>query len=291
MNVLDLPSSIMGTLVVNHGDPYAWWYGVLMAYFFRLWGTSRWAIEDFKKDIGYKHPIVALHIRRSNESGEAPYHDLDEYMLHAEDFYARLALTHPSVEKRIFVATDTPSVIPEIISRFPSYAVISTRNAAKKAFRTAKISPPEVPIMDIHLLAESDYLICTFSSGFCRVAYKLMQGRHAEAGEDATRLAVSLDVEYYFAYRLFPPRKTLYRNEGVFKDEIEWSAVGGLIERANKFASLTEALLKKYGDGFNTGRIAGTRTNGSDMVFPRFKTVQTYSSAHYTSFNPKCNKL
>lgn len=286
--ILDLPATIAKDLVANHREPYAWWYGQIMAYIFRLQNSTRKLIEDFKFNNDYKHPIVAMHIRRTDKKREAGFHDVAEYMQHAEEFYSALALRGLSVQKRVFVATDDPTVITAIRSKFPSYKVISNQRSAHEAFdmkARAKSSALTGMLIDIHLLAESDYLVCAFSSGFCRVAYELMQARYAETGADATPKAVSVDVEYFYAYVPFPPRRTLYPNTRVFQNELEWTAPGVLIERTDELASLKEAKDKMYADGFNTGRLAGSRANGNRAIFPRFKTVRTYSVARYGAFN------
>ncbi|XP_070383400.1 alpha-(1,6)-fucosyltransferase-like isoform X1 [Dermacentor albipictus] len=286
--ILDLPASIVKDLVANHGDPYAWWYGQVTAYILRLQNSSRQLMEDFKKKNGYEHPIVAMHIRRTDKQREAAYHDVAEYMQHAEEFYSALALKGVAPKKRVFIATDDPTVISAIKSKFPSYLVISNQRSADEAFNLksrTKSSALSGMLIDIHLLAESDYLVCGFSSGFCRVAYELMQARYAEAGADATGKAVSVDVEYFYAYVPFPPRRTLYHNERVFGNELQWRAPGALVERSDAKASLREAREKMYADGFNTGRLVGSKLDGNKMVFPRFKTVRTYSVAPYASLN------
>ncbi|KAH7952382.1 hypothetical protein HPB52_022182 [Rhipicephalus sanguineus] len=112
--ILDLPVSIAATLVANHADPYAWWYGQIMGYIFRLQDSFRRKIETFKREIGYKHPIVSIHVRRTDKKQEAAYHGVEEYMGQAEEFYSALALRGEAVEKRVFVATDEPDVIDEI---------------------------------------------------------------------------------------------------------------------------------------------------------------------------------
>ncbi|KAL1416775.1 hypothetical protein MTO96_027486 [Rhipicephalus appendiculatus] len=286
--ILDLPASIAKDLVANHGEPYAWWYGQIMAYIFRLQNSTRQLIEDFKIKNDYKHPIVAMHIRRTDKKKEAGFHDVAEYMQHAEEFYSTLTLRGQSVQKRVFVATDDPTVITALKSKFPAYKVISNQLSAREAFdlkARAKSSALTGMLIDIHLLAESDYLVCAFSSGFCRVAYELMQARYAETGADATPKAVSVDIEYFYAYVPFPPRRTLYHNKRVFHNELEWTAPGVLIERPDEMAPLKEAKEKIYADGFNTGRLVGSRVNGNRMIFPRFKTVRTYSVAQYGAFN------
>ncbi|XP_077498815.1 alpha-(1,6)-fucosyltransferase-like [Amblyomma americanum] len=286
--IIDLPASIVKILVANHADPYAWWYGQIVSYILRLQNTTRLAIEDFKKNSGYKHPIVGIHIRRTDKKREAIYHAVSEYMHHAEEFYNRLTLKGETIERRVFVATDDPAVIEEIKSKFPGYKVISNQKSARHAFdlkARRQSSALNGALTDIFLLAESDQLVCGLSSGFCRVAYELMQAWSAEAGIDATRKAVSVDIEFFYAFVPFPPRRTLYSNEGIFENELHWSSAGVLLEKSNDYPAIHEARHKKYADGFNTGRIVGSSADGNRMVFPRFKTVQTYSVAQYAAFN------
>ncbi|KAH7945519.1 hypothetical protein HPB49_011831 [Dermacentor silvarum] len=112
--IIDLPVSIVNTLVAYHADPYAWWYGQIMDYIFRLQDSTQRTIESFKKKVGYKHPIVSMHIQRSDKRLEAEYHTVSEYMKHAEEFYSALTSKGLAIEKRVFVATDEPSVIKKI---------------------------------------------------------------------------------------------------------------------------------------------------------------------------------
>ncbi|EEC04309.1 hypothetical protein IscW_ISCW024155, partial [Ixodes scapularis] len=100
--------------VANHGSPFAWWYGQLMSYILRLQTTALKKISDFKTSSGYKHPIVGVHIRRTDKHTEAAFHDVQEYMVQVEDYYAELSLTRRVEKKRVFVATDEPRVVDEI---------------------------------------------------------------------------------------------------------------------------------------------------------------------------------
>ncbi|XP_029825259.2 alpha-(1,6)-fucosyltransferase [Ixodes scapularis] len=281
--ILDLPSTIVEPLVGNHGSPYAWWYGQIVSYAFRLQDSTLRKIEELKAAQGYAHPIVGVHIRQTDKSREAAYHSVEEYMSHVEEFYAGLSLTAPVEKKRVFVATDEPKVVDQIRKKFPDYLVIHNNLSSSQAHDLgvrSKSSSLFGVISDIHLLAESDFLVCTMSSGFCRVAYELMQARHP----DASLMAASLDVEYFYAYVPFPPRRTLQPNVPSFASELGWSGPGVLIERPGTFASLDEAKFKKNADGFVAGRIAKHAAVKQMTVFPVFKTVQTYRVANYSAF-------
>ncbi|CAN7939557.1 unnamed protein product, partial [Ixodes hexagonus] len=280
--ILDLPATIVEPLVGNHGNPYAWWYGQIVSYAFRLQDSTLRKIKELKLAQGYVHPIVGVHIRQTDKRREAAYHSVEEYMSHVEEYYARRSLTTPVKKKRVFVATDEPKVVNEIRKKFPGYLVIHNNASSSQAHdlsaRTKSSSLFGV-ISDIHLLAESDFLVCTMSSGFCRVAYELMQARHP----DASLMASSLDVEYFYAYVPFPPRKTLQANTPSFASKLGWSRPGVLIERPGTFASLVEAKLKKNADGFSTGHVVGAAASKKTTVFPLFKTVQAYRVANYSA--------
>ncbi|KAL1487099.1 hypothetical protein MTO96_046668 [Rhipicephalus appendiculatus] len=138
---------------------------------------------------------------------------------------------------------------------------------------------------DIYLLAESDSLVCTFSSGFCRVAYELMQARHARGGNDATRKAVSIDVPYFYAYVPFPARRTLFENSGATDKKTNRTQSGILIQSKRDFKLSSARMTKNYADGFSTtvGKISSTKHQ--DIISPRFKTLDVYSLACYAAFN------
>ncbi|KAL1468469.1 hypothetical protein MTO96_025368 [Rhipicephalus appendiculatus] len=134
---------------------------------------------------------------------------------------------------------------------------------------------------DIYLLAESDSLVCTFSSGFCRVAYELMQARHARGGNDATRKAVSIDLAYFYAYVPFPASRTVYENTGA----TDRTQSGILRESKRDFKLRSARMTKNYGDGFSTTVSKRSREKHRKIVSPRSKTLQTYSLACYAAFN------
>ncbi|KAH6930170.1 hypothetical protein HPB50_011395 [Hyalomma asiaticum] len=112
-----------------------------------------------------------------------------------------------------------------------------------------------------------------------------MQARNAKHGIDGTRKAVSIDVEYFYAYVSFPPRRIIYENSALIDNEMKWTHPGGLIESNNDLELMLEPLAKKYADGFGTHIIEESMNKRKLMVFPRFKTLQTYSVACYLAFN------
>lgn len=55
-----------------------------------------------------------VHIRRTDKlAAEASFHSVAEYMTYVEDFFSKLELRMPGVERRVFLASDDPSALPE----------------------------------------------------------------------------------------------------------------------------------------------------------------------------------
>ena len=53
-------------------------------------------------------------MRRTDKiNTEASFHGIDEYMYWVELYYEKLKLTQSFEKKRVFIASDDPSVLPE----------------------------------------------------------------------------------------------------------------------------------------------------------------------------------
>ena len=58
--------------------------------------------------------VFSVHVRRTDKVGtEAAYHSIDEYMGHVKTWYDDLALAQPDVVRRVYLASDDPTVITE----------------------------------------------------------------------------------------------------------------------------------------------------------------------------------
>ncbi len=80
--------------------------------------------------------------------------------------------------------------------RYPKFNFIFDESNAKSASVNQRYTPESAQgvIMDTYFLSECDYLVCTFSSQVCRLAYELMQTRFP----DASWRFKSLDDVYYY---------------------------------------------------------------------------------------------
>ena len=60
-----------------------------------------------------------VHVRRTDKviMENGPVHKLEEYMIHVEEWFNALTIRRPDVKRKVFLATDSPDVIDEAISR------------------------------------------------------------------------------------------------------------------------------------------------------------------------------
>ena len=102
-----------------HDDPRIWYYSQFAYYAFRFTDEVQSLYEQLKQEIGYQHPIVGIHVRRTDKIGtEAKFHAVEEYMDRVEAFYT-LHYTHlKEGQRRVFVATDEPNVVEELRAKF-----------------------------------------------------------------------------------------------------------------------------------------------------------------------------
>ncbi|CAN7983018.1 unnamed protein product, partial [Ixodes hexagonus] len=205
-----------------------------------------------------------LHIRRTDKEAEASFHEVEEYMEHVEDFFASMG----PVPRRVLVATDEPRVFAELRYKFPNYVFLGDKAASETARNPrTRYSPDALKALlkDVSLLSECDLVVCTLSSGVCRVVYELMQARRT----DASMQVISLDVDYFYAFVQFPPRRALYMHRALSHKEL-WLRPGDLVERLGDHSVIGEARRKKIWDGYSVGTLPGTILTG---LYPLYKTV------------------
>lgn len=133
-------------------------------------------LESGKQNLNFKRPIVGVHIRRTDKVGtEASFHSLEEYMQHVDEYYNQLEVTQFIEKRRIFIASDDPKVIEDAKQKYPHYDVIGDQNIAKAAAVSTRYTDTSLNgiMLDIDLLSKCDFLVCTFSSQVCRVAYEV----------------------------------------------------------------------------------------------------------------------
>ena len=69
--------------------------------------------------------ICRAHVRRTDKKAEASYHKMEEYMRHVEDWFrCREKINQaPVKERRVYLATDEPTVLIEARRKYVEIAV------------------------------------------------------------------------------------------------------------------------------------------------------------------------
>ncbi|XP_026804438.1 alpha-(1,6)-fucosyltransferase-like isoform X2 [Rhopalosiphum maidis] len=192
-----IPNDLAERLTVLHGDPIVWWIGQILKYLLQPRESTNYRLDNYAKKLKFQKPIVGVYIRRTDKlTSEATLHTLDEYMVHVEDYFIQKNLSGKVNQKRIYLATDDPSLFDEAKRNYPEYEIIGSNDTSKTATVKNRNSKEALDgiIVDIHFLSLSDHLVCTFSSEMCRIAYEIMNSLYPDASTRYT----SLDDIYYF---------------------------------------------------------------------------------------------
>lgn len=158
-------------------------------------------------------------------------------------------------------------VIDEARLKYTNYEVIGNPDVAKLAAVSTRYTDSSLNgiILDIHLLSLSDYLVCTFSSQVCRVAYEIMQTIHI----DASNKFKSLDDIYYYGGQNSHNREVVLPHKPANHDEIHMNAGDSIGVAGNHW------------NGFSKGK--NTRTNELGL-FPSFKVNDKVEIADFPTY-------
>ncbi|XP_011496269.1 PREDICTED: alpha-(1,6)-fucosyltransferase, partial [Ceratosolen solmsi marchali] len=261
-----VPADLAQRLQKIHGYPLVWWVGQVLKYLMRPNESTKILLENKKQKIKFNNPIVGIHIRRTDKVGtEAAFHDIDEYMLKVQQYFDSLE-TKPEI-KRIFLASDDPKVIITAKKRYLEYEIIADTDIAQTASVSRRYSNLSLQgiIIDIHFLSLCDYLVCTFSSQVCRVAYELMQTQYL----DASNRFASLDDIYYYGGQNPHPQIVILDHIPKREGEIELR-INDEIE-----------VYGNHWDGYSKGRNLRTSITG---LFPSFKVKNCIKSVDFPKY-------
>ncbi|KAK5972124.1 Fucosyltransferase 8, partial [Trichostrongylus colubriformis] len=114
---LSIPKSLAIALLKLHSNPPAFFISQFLWYLMRSGQELKKALNISLSMIPFdKGPVVGLQIRRTDKVGtEAAFHSVEEYMLWTERWFKiEDRKQGHNVTRRVFVATDDPSVLPEI---------------------------------------------------------------------------------------------------------------------------------------------------------------------------------
>uniref|UniRef100_A0A914URA9 GT23 domain-containing protein n=1 Tax=Plectus sambesii TaxID=2011161 RepID=A0A914URA9_9BILA len=186
-------------LIRLHGHPPVWFTGQFVSYLMRSSPQLSSRLTEKANAIGLgKEAIVGLHVRRTDKLDfEMTFHSIEEYMELVDNWFAIESLKKgKQLKKRVFIATDDISVVNETLIKYKDYEILVDMNVVTMADvykRTLDVALFGI-ISDVKLLSKCDFVVCTFSSNVCRLAYELMQGD----GGDAAARFYSIDHPYFF---------------------------------------------------------------------------------------------
>jgi glycoprotein 6-alpha-L-fucosyltransferase len=195
-----VPKEFADKLFTFHSNPFLWFVGQFLSYMMRPNEKLQQYIEKKKKDLKLPSPYVSIQVRRTDKvKEEAKTHDVDEYMVHIEDWFqlCKKDQYRQVDKKRVYIATDDPSVIKKAKEKYKDYEVFTDEEIVQSANnQSERFSLDSLfgMVYDLHMLAGSDFMVCTFTSNVGRLAYELMQTYHV----DARQKGYSLDTGYYF---------------------------------------------------------------------------------------------
>ncbi|PVD22941.1 hypothetical protein C0Q70_16201 [Pomacea canaliculata] len=179
-----IPADLARRLKTFHGDPPTWWVGQLVSFLLRPQPHLQPTIQTQGEKMGFQRPIVGLQVRRSDKVNvEAALHSLEEYMKHVEEYYD-LRQQHEDIkERRLFLATDDPSVFTELNKKYPQYNISRVEGSATAASVNSRYTKDGLSavLVDLHFLSMCDFVVCTFTSNICLAVYELLQTRHGDA--------------------------------------------------------------------------------------------------------------
>ncbi len=153
-----------------------------------------------------------------------------------------------------------------MIFRYPNYEFLGDVTIAKGAAVATRYTDSSLRgiLIDIHMLAHSDHLVCTFSSQVCRLAYEIMQTLHP----DASTKFKSLDDIYY------------YGGQGAHQQVAMYANKGGSGQIAMDIGDVL-GIAGNHWDGFSKGVNERTKQSG---LYPSFKAVDKYNIVDFPSY-------
>ncbi|TKR60360.1 hypothetical protein L596_027617 [Steinernema carpocapsae] len=206
-------------------------------------------------------PVVGLQIRRTDKIGtEAAFHALSEYMKWTEHWFKiEAARRGAPLQKRVFIATDDPTVVTEAKEKYKDYEVYADVGIAASAQMSNRYTDASLlgVITDIRMLSQCDYLVCTFSSQVCRMGYELMQVLRGDAGHRFH----SLDDLYYYGGQ--------HAHEQIVVEAYTWETPGEIDIEVGDVIGVAG----NHWNGFSKGT---NRRTGQVGLYPSYKVRENW---------------
>lgn len=224
--LLNLPEDLATRMDKVFEEPTAWWVSEITKFILKMKPETLNAINEAKEKLHYKNPIVGVHIRRGNKNSEAAYQSVEDYMSAVDGYFDQLELSQTVDKRRVYLSTDDPNLIEEIKKRYRNYEVIYNKDASNvaTAYQQTGISSLGI-LIDIQLLAMSDFFVGTFSSNVGRRVFEYMYSTNIDAYERV----FSLDNCYFEFGEVRQKYKVIIRHKPRNKFELA-ANIGDILE-------------------------------------------------------------
>uniref|UniRef100_A0A3Q2CB70 Fucosyltransferase 8b (alpha (1,6) fucosyltransferase) n=1 Tax=Cyprinodon variegatus TaxID=28743 RepID=A0A3Q2CB70_CYPVA len=234
---LAIPEDLAPRLHRLHGDPSVWWVSQFVKYLVR---PQAWLEKEIQQTTHY-------------------------YILYTPSVYVFFFPYPEPFFNLLFYLV--------FILRYPDYEFISDNSISWSAGLHNRYTENSLRgvILDIHFLSQTDFLVCTFSSQVCRVAYEIMQTLHP----DASSYFYSLDDIYYFGGQNAHNQIAIYPHQPRNSEDIPLEP-GDVIGVAGN-----------HWDGYSKGI---NRKLGRTGLYPSYKVKEKIETVKYPLY-PEADKL
>jgi len=268
-----IPKDLADRIMRIHGDPIVWWVSQFLKYLLRPQPDTANMLVEAEKLHGLTKPIVGIHVRRTDKVGtEAAFHPVEEYMKFVEEYYQKVEMKEGKIQtKKVYVATDDSKVLAECRKKYPEYEFLGDQKASKTAAVSTRYSSNSLKgiITDIHMLSRTDFLVCTFSSQVCRVAYEIMQYLKPDASDNFK----SLDDIWYFG------GQDEHQQIAVMDHKSDTSLRR---EEIDLKVDDTIGVAGNHWNGFNKGR---NHRSGRIGLYPQYKTREKVKIVDFPTYS------
>ena len=154
--------------------------------------------------------------------------------------------------------------------RYPNYEFLGDVSIAKGAAVATRYTDTALRgiLQDIHMLAHSDHLVCTFSSQVCRLAYEIMQTLHSDASDKFK----SLDDIYYYG------GQGPHQQVAVYPHQMNEKRPGEIAMQVGDVLGIAG----NHWDGYSRGVNERTKLSG---LYPSFKARDKYNIVDFPPYS------
>eukprot|EP00281_Chroomonas_sp_CCMP1168_P011861 CAMPEP_0206279156 /NCGR_PEP_ID=MMETSP0047_2-20121206/37877_1 /ASSEMBLY_ACC=CAM_ASM_000192 /TAXON_ID=195065 /ORGANISM="Chroomonas mesostigmatica_cf, Strain CCMP1168" /LENGTH=609 /DNA_ID=CAMNT_0053709097 /DNA_START=189 /DNA_END=2019 /DNA_ORIENTATION=+ len=260
--LFDMPEGLSGRL--PHLPNLFWWWTESTHYLHRPTPALGDFIEGQKRRIGWKHPIIGMHLRLGVDKNREAQRFPSKYYIHEARRLRRLF----GGVGTIFICSDRKQAIARMIAEYGDEFEFLVQPQVEGAL------PMHYVHTDLALLGEADYLIMTVSSNFGMAALYLNAWNH---GHRPTY--ISMD-DLFEGFRYYGYQMTLTYNQETGTSEL------GVRNCAPQIVQHGRVLLHVEDKGIEAEEVCATVRGEEVCKYP--KQVKVQSTGEIVWDNTEC---